>query len=90
VIHNGFLSLFTFLFLNDPESVKEVLARSNKSNCWKIHATAAYTALLKMQGAMWEPPSYKTVRKLPFIPTEAEIDALIASSDKKQLLSCNY
>jgi len=69
--------------LSDPESIKEVLARARKSNSWKIQATAAYTAFLKMQGKRWDLPSYKQTRKLPFIPTEAEIDALIASCGRK-------
>jgi integrase len=31
----------------------------------------------------WTPPKYKTTQKLPFIPTEKEIDALIAASGTK-------
>ncbi|MCW3997011.1 MAG: tyrosine-type recombinase/integrase [Candidatus Bathyarchaeota archaeon] len=36
-----------------------------------------------MQGKRWTPPIYKRVRKLPFIPTEIEIDQLIAGSSKR-------
>jgi len=36
-----------------------------------------------MSGGKWEPPRYKRVRKLPFIPTDAEIDQLIAECGPK-------
>ena len=35
-----------------------------------------------MLGMKWEPPSY-TQTKIPFIPLEKEIDALIAGCGKK-------
>ena len=69
--------------LLDPETVKAVLAKLEKSNVWKHLAVCAYTKFLKMKGLKWEPPTYKTTRKLPFIPTEQELDSLIASCGKK-------
>jgi integrase len=36
-----------------------------------------------MLGGQWAPPKYKPIRKLPFIPTEQEIDQLIAACNKK-------
>ncbi|MBS7635350.1 site-specific integrase [Candidatus Bathyarchaeota archaeon] len=69
--------------LNDPESVKEALAKTSKSARWRALAIAAYTALLKMLGKTWELPSCEVTRKLPFIPTEEEIDALISSCGRK-------
>jgi integrase len=50
---------------------------------WKHLAVCAYTKFLKMKGLKWEPPTYKTTRRLPFIPTEQELDSLIASCGKK-------
>ena len=49
----------------------------------KSNAVKAYTAFLKMHGQTWEKPKYKPVFKLPFIPTEAEIDDLIAGSSRQ-------
>ncbi len=69
--------------LGDPESVKEALAETSRSPHWKALAIAAYTAFLKMCGGTWEPPACEVTRKLPFIPTEEEIDALIASCGRK-------
>ena len=36
-----------------------------------------------MVGGKWEAPLYKTIRKLPFIPKETEIDQLIAGCSKR-------
>jgi integrase/recombinase XerD len=42
-----------------------------------------YSTFLKFIGGRWEKPSYKRVEKLPFIPTEEELDTLIVGSGKK-------
>jgi integrase len=69
--------------LDDPESVKEVLARNGKSETWKALAVAAYSKFLKFKGLNWEPPKIVEQRRLPFIPMEAELDALIAGCGSK-------
>ncbi len=63
---------------NDQESIKEIISKQNWSVSRKVNAVDAYDTLLKMQGKTWTPPIYKRVRKLPFIPTETEIDQLIS------------
>ena len=74
--------------LFDPESVKEVLATGRIINkdgssgrLWspnrKRNIIIAYTLFLKING-MWEAPKCDVIRKIPFIPTEQEIDQLIA------------
>jgi len=63
----------------NPESVKEVIAKQNSwSEARKWQAVKAYSAFAKLIGLTWTPPRYKPVQKLPFIPTEQEIDQLIA------------
>jgi integrase len=70
--------------LLDPESVKEAIARQQKWNVkTKEIGVETYSCFLKMQGKTWNPPKYKSVRKLPFIPTEDEINNLIAGCNKK-------
>lgn len=64
--------------LYDPETVKEVIAKQQWCNGRKNNAVDAYSSFLKMVGGTWSPPLYLTVRKLPFIPKETEIDQLIA------------
>lgn len=70
--------------LLDPQSVKEVVASQSS---WNINTKKSiadiYTAFLSFLGKAWKPPKYKTVRELPFIPLESEIDALIAACGKR-------
>jgi hypothetical protein len=63
--------------LFNPDSVKEVLAKEQK---WgpnrKRNIINAYTLFLKMHGKTWEKPKCQVTRKIPFIPTEQEIESL--------------
>ena len=68
--------------ISNPESVKATIAQHWKGSM-KSNAIAAYTLFLKMQGLAWQPPFCKVTRKLPFIPTEREIDSLISACGKK-------
>ena len=70
--------------LTDPESVKTVLAKEQKcGQNRRRNVINAYTLFLKFQGATWTKPKCKVTRKFPFIPTEQELDALIAGSHRK-------
>jgi integrase len=65
--------------LADSTSIKTVLALEKKwSQARRRNVINAYTLFLKFQGLTWEKPMCNVVRKFPFIPTEQEIDALIA------------
>jgi integrase len=68
---------------NDEESIKETIAKQTWSISRKVNAVDAYDSLLRMQDKTWTPPIYKRVRTLPFIPTETEIDQLIAACSKR-------
>lgn len=69
--------------LFEPESVKKVIAQQDWSKGRKWNVVKAYTLFLKMLGLTWEKPRYKPVEKLPFVPTEIEIDELIAGCSKQ-------
>jgi integrase len=70
--------------LSNPEEVKLFIARNkNWSNGHKIIAVYVYNDYTKMLGIKWEIPYYKKNETLPFVPTEKEIDALIAGTSKK-------
>jgi len=69
--------------LEEPESVKDVLAKYNFGDQTKRAIIIAYTTFLKMNGKQWQRPKINITRKLPFIPLEREIDDLIAGSGKK-------
>jgi integrase len=80
--------------LLDPESVKEILAKEAlaKQPIWgpnrRRNIITAYTLFVKINGLQWEKPKCKVTRKFPFIPTEQEIDGLIAGSGKKNAAFC--
>jgi len=69
--------------LCDPDSVKTVIVRQSWCLGRKSNAVDAYTAFLKMTGGKWEKPIYKGVAKIPFVPTESEIDLLVASCSQR-------
>lgn len=70
--------------LLNPESIKEILAREkNWSGNTRRNTINAYTLFLKFNGMQWEKPRCNVTRKIPFIPTEQEIDDLIAGSSRK-------
>jgi integrase len=63
----------------EPISVKSALAKEQKwSQSRRRNVINSYTLFLKFQGLTWEKPMCNVTRKLPFIPTEQEIDDLIA------------
>jgi len=67
----------------DPEAVKETLAKMRATESYKYIIASAYTLFLAKQGLKWEMPIFHINRSLPFIPTEREIDDLIAGCGKK-------
>ncbi|NIV43333.1 tyrosine-type recombinase/integrase, partial [Candidatus Bathyarchaeota archaeon] len=69
--------------LLDPESVKEVIAKLQCIEDTKAQYTATFHLFTLQNDLAWDPPSYRQHQKIPFIPTEAEIDQLIAAGGKK-------
>jgi integrase len=67
----------------DPESMKETIAKQDWSEGRKELAVDTYSNLLITLGGSWDPPRYRRVEKIPFIPTEKEIDQLIAGCGPK-------
>jgi len=69
--------------LHDPEQVKATLATLNWQNNTKHHIVKVYTYYLNFLGETWTQPKYAREHKLPFIPTEKELDSLICSGTPK-------
>ena len=70
--------------LLNPDAVKKAIAvHDNWSEGYKLHIVNAYIRFAEMLGLQWDPPNYRPVKELPFIPLEREIDALIAGCGKK-------
>ncbi|MEM2102894.1 MAG: site-specific integrase [Candidatus Bathyarchaeia archaeon] len=68
----------------DPESVKKIIS---EQKTWgdgiKANYVDAYSCFLQKEGRTWNPPKYKRPRSIPFIPTETELDKLIAGCGRK-------
>jgi integrase len=69
--------------LYDPEQIKEIIAKQPWSEGRKEVVTETYSNYLVMAGGKWNPPKYHRIEKIPFIPTEQEIDQLIAGCGEK-------
>lgn len=66
----------------DPDKVKEYIAKAKVSSGTKINMAKAYDKFLKFIKGSWEKPKYRAEEKLPFIPTEEELDILIAGAGR--------
>jgi integrase len=70
--------------LTNPETIKKVLAEQKTwKDGYKMLIVYAYESFMKMEGLKWERPKYRQNEAFPFIPTEAELDQLIAACGKK-------
>jgi len=66
--------------LMNGDSVKDVIAaQEHWSTSTKALVSASYQKFAKENRLSWNMPKYRTCQKLPFIPLESEIDALISS-----------
>jgi len=70
--------------LFDPESVKGVISQQKWGENTKLLAATAYSCFLEnMLRMTWKPPRYRKHEKIPYVPTEEDIDELIVGSGKK-------
>jgi integrase len=68
--------------IDEPETVKIWLSERKWSSKTKIKFCDTYSSWLKFRGKTWNAPTYEIQDKIPFIPTEQEIDLLIAGCGK--------
>jgi integrase/recombinase XerD len=69
--------------LNRPESIEIVLATEPLTKAQKYQWTACYRSFCKTMMIPWDAPKAKYEPKQPFMPTEAELDALIFAANKE-------
>ena len=69
--------------LYDPESIKTTISKQVWSEGRKANAVDAYSTFLKMTGGQWQPPRYQSISKIPFIPSETEIDQIISGCSNR-------
>lgn len=71
--------------LGNPESVRDLLARRKDwTDGYKVLILYAYEVYLRMVGLSWNRPRYRQKIVQPFIPTEEELDQLIAGIGQQQ------
>jgi integrase len=74
--------------VNSPEDVKEYIARKQVSEGRKEVIVNCYANYCQWKGLKFGRPLYRHVKKFPFVPFEAEIDALIADLPGKVSVFC--
>lgn len=67
--------------LDNPEQVKELIAKLQWKNSTKRTATLDYAGYCNYRQLKWTKPTYHPEEYIYFIPTETEIDQLIAASN---------
>jgi integrase/recombinase XerD len=80
---NKLKHMMKYADLRDPESVKEFIAKAEILELSKKTYVVAYSIFLKFIGGRWEAPRYRAAERLPFIPTEEELDQLIAGAGRR-------
>ena len=69
--------------MNNPEEVKAFIANLKLSNNTKQKHANNYNYYCKANNIKWEKPYYRVERKIPLIPTTANIDKIISASSRK-------
>ncbi len=76
--------------LQDPEKVRGTITSHPWSDAFKRNLSEAYRHYTEWRGIPWEKLTYKPVDKLPFVPTEAELDSLILSCGPKTCIVLHF
>ena len=79
----GLRALSKHVCLRDQLAVLDYIAKQNCTNSRKERVITYLTHYYRWIGLPFTPPIYRRVERIPFIPTEAELDELISSSGRK-------
>jgi integrase len=71
--------------LNDPESVKDIIAKRPAKQGTKLKYAYAYDALMRMKKQTWDFPDYKQEEIIPFVPDESELDQIISACYSRRM-----
>jgi integrase len=72
--------------INNPESVRDWIANSGKSEGYKRNLVNAYCHFVKFNGLTWNKPIYRESSKLPRIPADEKLNMIISASPKNLAL----
>ena len=78
--------LLRYTKYDDPEQVKEYIAKKEVSNAYKESLIETYAIYMRMLGRQWEQPFYDRYDKPPTIPKEQKINLLIAHAQTRMSL----
>jgi len=73
--------------INNPEAVREFIAKLDRNEGYKRNLVYAYDCYAKVYRIQWNKPIYRPSPKLPRIPLEEKINLIIANSSKKLALA---
>ena len=76
--------------LNDPETIKGVIATHYKDKNTQRMACCSYDAYLQFMGGQWKKPCYKPEDKQVFIPTEEELKLTINTGHKESFVFSRF
>lgn len=74
--------------LFDPESAKAALAKSTLKDSTKKTVAAMLDVWFEFNQIKWRPPKYSDEHEIPYIPSEAQLDLLIAALGQKTACFC--
>ena len=74
--------------LFDPESAKAAIAKSTLKDSTKKTVAAMLDVWFDFNQIKWRPPKYSDEHEIPYIPSEAQIDLLIAALGQKTACFC--
>lgn len=69
--------------LNNPEEVKMAIANLDITNSTRNSYAKAYNYFAERNGIQWNRPRYKWERKIPIIPSTANVNKIISSATRK-------
>ena len=73
--------------LDDPDDLKEYIAAKDGSNGYKEVLCDVYDRYVKYHGLIWRRPKYERDNQPPYVPTEEEVNIIIANAGKKYALA---
>lgn len=83
--YNSYVNVLKKSNLEDPEAIALFINEHWTENSTRSVAVSAYDAFLKSIGKTWNRPHYKQESKLPFIPTDEELQQTILTGKKPNM-----
>jgi len=83
--YNNYINILSKSNLEDPDTIALFINEHWKENSTRSVAVSAYDAFLKSICKTWNRPHYKQESKIPFIPTDEELQQAILTGKKPNM-----